>query len=368
MIRTAYAIGQDVQQTASTLKEQLTDIAPSLILFFASSCYAPDELSSAIHDAFPNSQTIGCSTSGEIVSGQMLKDSVVAMAFDKQTIEDFEISIVSSVSEKANVKCALEKLGNHFGSPVSELAPNKYVGLVLVDGLRFAEEKLMETIGDAANLRFIGGSAGDDLKFKITYVMANGLAYTDAAVLALLKPACKFDILKTQSFTVKPVELVATKVNEAERQVLEFNNEPATVAYAKAIGCPLDELASQFMRHPLGLIAGDEPYVRSPQQVKDNSVIFYCQVLEGSTLTLLESQEIVAETKSALAEKIDEFGKPEGIINFHCILRTLELEAKNQTKEYGEIFSQTPTIGFSTYGEQLEGHINQTSTLLIFGK
>ncbi len=59
-------------------------------------------------------------------------------------------------------------------------------------------------------------------------------------------------------------------------------------------------------------------------------------------------------------------GRISAIINFHCILRTLELEQKNLTEEYGRIFSGIPTIGFSTYGEEFIGHINQTSTMLVF--
>ena len=34
--------------------------------------------------------------------------------------------------------------------------------------------------------------------------------------------------------------------------------------------------------------------------------------------------------------------------------------------EYGEIFKDVPTIGFSTYGEQFIGHMNQTSAMLVF--
>ena len=81
---------------------------------------------------------------------------------------------------------------------------------------------------------------------------------------------------------------------------------------------------------------------------------------------LLESTNIIEDTKNALEKKISEFGRIEGIINFHCILRTLELEKKNLVKQYGEIFSDIPTIGFSTYGEEYIGHINQTSTMLVF--
>jgi len=50
---------------------------------------------------------------------------------------------------------------------------------------------------------------------------------------------------------------------------------------------------------------------------------------------------------------------------FNCILRTLELQDKNKTKEYLSAFSDIPTVGFSTYGEAYVGHINQTATFLI---
>lgn len=52
------------------------------------------------------------------------------------------------------------------------------------------------------------------------------------------------------------------------------------------------------------------------------------------------------------------------LIDFHCILRTFELEAKGRKDAYGAVFVDIPTIGFSTYGEEYLGHINQTSTIL----
>lgn len=95
-------------------------------------------------------------------------------------------------------------------------------------------------------------------------------------------------------------------------------------------------------------------------------MIFYCNILVGMEVSLLESTNIVEDTKKALNNKIKEMGEISGIINFHCILRTLELEQKDQTRDYGKIFTDIPTIGFSTYGEEYLGHINQTSTMLVF--
>ena len=75
---------------------------------------------------------------------------------------------------------------------------------------------------------------------------------------------------------------------------------------------------------------------------------------------------IDADTRAAIRSKQTELGKISGMINFHCILRTLELEEKGLTEAYGQLFADIPTIGFSTYGEQYIGHMNQTSTILVF--
>jgi len=46
-------------------------------------------------------------------------------------------------------------------------------------------------------------------------------------------------------------QLVATKVDEAKREVLEFNNKPASASYAEAIGKPVESVPDHFMHNPL---------------------------------------------------------------------------------------------------------------------
>ena len=205
--------------------------------------------------------------------------------------------------------------------------------MILVDGLQSAEEKLMMKIGDLTDIPFIGGSAGDNLAFRKTFVYTGGKSYTDAAVIAVLKLKKGFDIIKTQSFRLMNKTLTATKVDEAVRTVLEFDGRPAVEAYASALGIGPAEVAANFMNHPLGLMTGaGEPYVRSPQQVKGSAIAFFCAIKEGMELNLLESTDIVADTQKAVTRAVTSNGSVAGMINFNCILRTLELEQKNQRK------------------------------------
>jgi hypothetical protein len=146
------------------------------------------------------------------------------------------------------------------------------------------------------------------------------------------------------------------------RRVLEFNGEPAAAAYAKAVGTSVEEASARFMTNPVGLLAGSEVFVRSPQRIEGGSVYFYCAITEGAELALLESTDIVADTEKVLSTVPD----ASAILDFDCILRTLELRQKGLCDRYGSLFAKTPTLGFSTYGEEYIGHINQTSTMLVF--
>jgi len=117
------------------------------------------------------------------------------------------------------------------------------------------------------------------------------------------------------------------------------------------------------------MIAG-EPFVRSPQRAEAGTVFFYCQIKEGMELELLEATDIVADTRQAIAARQvtngSGTGAIRGLIDFQCILRTLQLRDEHRCEQYGSIFRDIPMIGFSTYGEEYLGHVNQTSTILLF--
>jgi hypothetical protein len=365
-IKAAFSEKSTVEDAVMDIKSQLNSMKPRMVIFFSSSYFDKDKVSSLMKENFNSSDVFGCTTSGELISGKMLNNSIVAMALSSNVIDDVKIEIIENVNDRNEVKKVFSKFDKYYGEPILKSNYLKYLGIVLTDGLSKSEEVLMDVIGDLTNNLFVGGSAGDDLKFEKTYIFVNGKTFNNAAAVALIKPGCSFDVIKTQSFKVIDKKLTATKVDEKNREVIEFNNIPAVKAYAQAIGVTEDKVANYFMSNPVGIVIDEEIFVRSPQKIKGNSILFFCNIIEGTEVCLLKSQNIVEDTKKSINNKVKELGGISGIINFHCILRTLELEQKNQTIDYGKIFSDIPTIGFSTYGEEYLGHMNQTSTMLVF--
>ena len=361
--RTAYST-KDLPEAVADLRAQCGPCAPRVVLFFSSARYDASELSGLMRASFPDARLVGCSTAGEIAGSAMLSGSVVAMFLDDDLVEDAAVAVVRNLRAGVHVREALGEIENQLHAPLSSLDLERTVGVVVADGLSGAEEQLMDKLGDATDIRFVGGSAGDDLEFLATHVLVDGREYSDAAVLLLLRLRNGFDIVKTQSFRPFGKTLLATKVDESRRMVMEFDHMAALDAYAQALGVAPSEAAARFLRHPLGLMAEGEPFVRSPQHTEGSSIVFYCQIQEGMELEVLDATDIVKDTRAAVEER-KAAGAIQGMIDFQCILRTLQLRDEKRCERYGEIFHGIPAIGFSTYGEAYLGHMNQTSTMLL---
>ncbi len=365
--RIARSCAPEVKTAVQEIKDELGDIDSGLILYFASPTYPVDQISKEIESAFTGIPTVGCSTTGEMISGSMGQESIVAMAWHKRTFKDLKIALLENVkTDQQAVAKAFKSFEGSLGKPMNTLDPSRYVGIVMIDGLSGTEEWLNDQIGNLTNVPFVGGSAGDNFKFENTYVFLSGTAYTNAAVLLLMEPTNGYAILKTQSFKTTEKKLIPTKVDEKRRMVMEFNGKPATEAYAEVLGITVGELAKNLGEYPVGLVFDERNFfVRSPMQIEGTSIIFYCSVKEGMELTVLQSGDIVANTRDDLKGMEQKCGGIQAVVDFNCCLRTSELNRKGLLQAYANIFGNIPAIGFATYGESYIGHINQTSTMLL---
>ena len=364
--KVAHSELKDAAEAVKSIHEQLADVDARMVLYFVSTAYPVETVCREMADAFKGVQTVGCTTAGEMITGKMGQNSIVAMAWHKNALEEVYVEALENIkTDDDAVEKAFKSFENKLGMPMKEADHEKYVGIVLIDGLSGCEEKLNDRLGNHTNVPFVGGSAGDDGKFECTYVFANGKTYTNAAVLALLKPANGYMILKSHSFMFTDKKFVPTKVDESRRMVMEFDGKPAAEVYARAMGVPKDAVTGYEMsKHPVGLVFegadGVHYFVRSPYGFDGNAITFYCSVKEGLELTMLQACNIVEHTR----EDLRKCGKIQAAVDFNCMYRTNELRRKNELTEYSQIFD-CPAIGFATYGESYIGHMNQTSTMLL---
>lgn len=366
-IKTTYTTNSSAAEAAADIKNQLTGFDAVMLIFFASrESVSPDEISTEMQSAFPNAVVYGASSHAELFNGKTVSGSVTVMAFNSEAILDVKVEVLENLSKGINADAAFSAFNEHFKTPISAVNYQEYGGIILIDGLSMKEEEVMDKIGMYTNIMFTGGSASDALKFDKTYIFAGGKTYTDAALLAIFKTKNGIDYIKTQSVDVSDTEFTITKADTAKRAVIEFDNEPAALRYAAALGVEPAGIEPLLFANPVGLLIDDDVYIRSPQKVEGNSLIFYCNILEGTNVSLLKIKDIIPDTKEAVLEKQQKLGTISGIIDFRCVLRTLQLGNENKADDYAKIFDGIPAIGFSTYGEQLYGHVNQTSTMLVF--
>jgi hypothetical protein len=373
VLTTAVSAARETGAAAIEILNQLAG-PQAFVIYFAGSTHDHVNLGRTLAAGLPGVPMIGCSTAGEVSTETgFLSGGVVAMGFSPEAVGRVAVGACGPLASAADQAGAvLQRLAESLGEDARTLDPTKFVGLVLPDGLSMKEEAVMDSLGDAApDLIVVGGSAGDDLKFQTTAISVDGAIIPNGAALALLEMKVPFVVSKSTHFRPTGRTFVTTKVDEATRTVYEFDGQPAQTAYAAAIGMPPDELDTAAMAaHPIGLVIGDDPYVRSLQRKGDNgSLVFYSNVLEGSIVSLMAPGDMLAVTNAELDDLEAELGTIAGMLAFTCILRWVEADVCGTTKAlYADVKRRgIPMVGFNTYGEQYLGHVNQTVTFLALG-
>ena len=352
---------------------QLSGLDPTVIIFFASPHHDGLAIARSLRNACRGAQVIGCTTAGEFTERGTLNGGVTGVAFSAKKVARCAARIVryADTGVEHGITDAAAAIAKEIGvKDLRSADPSRYVGIVLMDGLSAREEEVNEILGNIAPmLSFVGGSAGDALEFKSTRVFANGEDTTNGAVLLLIDAAVPFAVGKTCSFEPTQHMFRVTRADVKNRTVYELDGKPVLEAYAKALGLTADKLTSEvFMSHPVGLMIDGEPWIRSPQRVlPDGGLKFFCNIAQGMKIRIMNSTDLVQDAHDAIARAQTALGAPvAGGIAFNCVLRRLEMDAKNLHEPFLESFDGMQVGGFHTYGETWLGHINQTLTALWF--
>jgi hypothetical protein len=278
--------------------------------------------------------------------------------------------IANEPSPAVGVQAAADAVRRAFDRPLRALDPARYAGLVFLEGASGREEAINEALGNVAPaFPYVGGSAGDDMRFSRTWVYAGGRLSHDGSVLTVLELRRRFEVLRTCNFVVTERQVTVTRSDPARRLVYELDGQPAVEYFAAATGVTVQDLGpAHFLAHPLGLVIDDEPWLRSPVRIEGGALFFACAMHEGAVLQFMRGVDLVEETTAALDRVQARLGGPaRGAVFFNCAGRMMEAELRSQERAYHESLSRLRHVGVHTNGESHFGHLNQTLLGLVFG-
>ncbi|MGH6711907.1 MAG: FIST N-terminal domain-containing protein [Bradyrhizobium sp.] len=370
----AQAKAASPREAAESIASQFASAELAMVVVFVSPFYDPQSFIREITERMPDTPVFGCTTAGELAPQGWDEDSVVALGFDAK---DFIISACAlpelSSFRVDHGRALCGDLHREFNRR-TEHCDARYgsFGLLFIDGMCQREEAVISTIyGSLEDMPVIGGSAGDGLRFERSWVFHEGNACTDTAVLILIKTRLPFRLFKCDHFEPTSTKMVVTEADIERRIVKEINAEPAALEYSRAVGLGDTKLdAFSFAAHPVLVRVGGAYYARSIQRMDpDGSLHFFCAIDEGMVLTVARAIDPVDSTKNLLDEIKSEMGEVSIFIGFECVLRRLDVEQHQLSREMSDLYRRNNVIGFHTYGEQYHSmHVNQTLTGVAIGR
>lgn len=387
---TAIAKGKDSfsagQDAASKAMDRAGAKDVDLCVVFASSVYDYQAVVNGVRKATNNAPLIGCSSAGEFTEEKVDKESVACAVISTDTHKFFP-GMGKGLSED-EIKTLKEASSKFF----STVEGYPYLSaMLLIDGLVGKGEESALAALDALgpNVKFSGGAAADDLKFKETKVFTNSEIFSDAVSLTLVASRIPVAIgVKHGHFPISP-PLTITK---AEGNIVsEINGRPAfdvwkeyTRHNAEGIGIDVDKMSEKeavqtfFTRYEAGLLTGTDYKIRwlGGTTTTRGPITFPCTMSEGMVIRVMESPKQAqinsAREAAEIALEACKGVNLAGAIIFDCVCRAVILgdDFAKAVNEINDVL-RVPLIGFETYGEiamemgQLSGFHNTTTVVLL---
>jgi len=311
----------------------------------------------------------GCSTAGQITTEGYEDQALLLLGFPRKNFRCASMLFEDLHPEHATRFAAdAQKQAERFPHTAGW---NRFA-LIVADGLSKQEDLLVSTLDSVLeNVPIFGGSAGDGLNFKQTFVLHEGEAHSRAAVLLLIETDLKFRGLAFDHFRPVGAQIVITSADPDDRIVHEINGAPAAQEYARLVGCNREALGPQvFAENPMMLRHNFNHYARAISDItQDGALSLMAAIDDGLILTLGKACGSLDALKEGLSTRNVSGQSPDFILGFDCVLRRLEFEQKQLMQEVSGILRSHRVIGFNTYGEQKSGvHMNQTFVGVAFFK
>nr|WP_052074459.1 methyl-accepting chemotaxis protein [Shewanella mangrovi] len=335
-------------------------------------------------------QLISIMTAGELGGGHQLYhdtptswDGIVLHAFSKHIISHMSVHSVPLYSDdikagKASLspKQRIEKIANELNKlqVPFDIGSKSTLALTYFDGLTASEDFFTQALYKIRRFPcyFIGGSAGGKLDFKAADIAINGEVQPNRALVCFCKIAegYRFGILKSHNFQPTGTSFDVARFDPLTRTLhsvldSQMNIVTPVDALTKHFKCSPAQLNERLNSHSFGVEIEKNIYIRSVATINDDgSITFFSDMAFGEKLLLVKARDFTQAT----TEDYQKFmqgkpGKPVAMIANDCILRRL-----NNSSSLSKVnaFTGVCLSGFSTFGEFLGVHQNQTITAVAF--
>lgn len=363
-----YQVGKS---SKADLKEAVSEATrslqlPRLILFFSDVEHF-EGYSKEISSKFKNSIILGSTTFAGFCKDGAYKDSLLVMG-----IED-GIECYAGILEEVN------KYPLKYVDRVTECV-NKFkdttntVCFEISTALISCEELVLSTLNsvlEGKGIPLFGGSSGDRGRAEKTMISFDGQVYNNACAFVIIKNlGGKIRLYRENIYKPTKHFFTATKVDERNRIVYEYDNKPAAKVVADALNTTIQGLPNFLDSYPLGRIIGSDMYITANQMVTEkDGMAYHARVYKNSRMVLLEPddyKEVINETIHKVKEEVQ---NPSLAIMINCLARSMLFEGDGYLNKFAQDMGSAlgNYIGFAGYGEQLgEQHFNQTMVLAVF--
>lgn len=354
----------NARHAAQDLRCQIGDAPLALLVVFLAPEFRSETMARWLEAAFPDTIIVGCTTAGEITPEGLGDNNIVAVGFP--TSHFVAASGVIHETPPEGTPSVPDTVLDLLAQVATEQPNWKHqFAFLFGDGLARNEDLIVSQIHPALGAtRLFGGSAGDTLDFRETFVLWQGRFHSRLSILNVIRTRCRAEVFRFDHFAPSDIRLVVTAADPEQRLVTEINAEPAAREYARIIGKDPGQLTPfVFASNPMLVRAGGEYHVRAIQRVEDDGALrFFSAIDVGLVLTVANAENILTHTRRKFQE-LSADGKPDVVIGCECVLRKLEVEATQVKGPMSELMRENNVVGFNTFGEQYQMlHVNQTFT------
>lgn len=346
-------------QKRITDQNQISEInlnfEPDLILLFVSPDFPlKQETLKDINIQFPNTNIVGCSTSGEIHDIQVTDKSLIfnALAFQKTPIKK---AIVNIKDYKNSHEAGLSLFENLNKSDLKHI-------ILLSDGLLVKGDELLDGLSQnmPEHISITGGLAGDGPDFNKTFIIDQDQIISGGVVaIGLYGDAINIGYGSKGGWDSFGIERKVTK--SKENIIYELDGQPALSLYKSYLGEKAKDLPSSGLLFPLSMRStqNKKPVVRTILSIDEetNSLTFAGNIPKNSYVRLMKAnidRLINGAEDSAKIVKEELLEEANFALLISCVGRRLVLKQsiEEEIEVVRNVLGDKPLItGFYSYGE-----------------